>query len=311
MTGALRSLLSSDRPSCRVRVTGLLGTGGGAQVYAVEIDGVPHIVKVFDGRRSLSRVLENYRRSGRSHRVVLASDADDNPLRHDLMLLRVPPARVLHPSDLASRRVRLGLVERLLSVYRHHTGGVVSPDVLRRMLEEAAPGALSAVARVVPELRQQFEDAVRSTARFLARGPELLAAPERLLHNDLWWANIVVTPDERVYLIDWESVGEGDYLADLAQLRVMFHRDGPEHAFGPAIQVDFLAEDFLSELIERISRVLRDTTARRRFAFYLTYKSIRRLALYDHDELSGEDQGFVRYLADAVGTRGRGGRSRD
>src|SRR5690606_13935191 len=56
-------------------------------------------------------------------------------------------------------------------------------------------------------------------------------APLSVLHNDFHPFNLLLTPDDRLYVIDWGSLEVGDYRADLAWTLMLFNIHGePPHS---------------------------------------------------------------------------------
>jgi hypothetical protein len=81
-----------------------------------------------------------------------------------------------------------------------------------------------------------------------------------------------VAKDE-VYLIDWEAVKTGDYLEDLAFLRVMFDHRNLHHnlsGFWKEKRNIQAANNFLAGMIEDYERAFEDDTIRMRLKVYLT-----------------------------------------
>lgn len=80
-------------------------------------------------------------------------------------------------------------------------------------LEDLKRAAIQAEnCRAVPEwgtLAAEVADNLRSL-------PELKGLPKGLIHTDIHEGNLLVDPDGRLYLLDWEDAGQGELVLDLA-----------------------------------------------------------------------------------------------
>jgi thiamine kinase-like enzyme len=103
--------------------------------------------------------------------------------------------------------------------------------------------------------------------------------PSSLLHNDLWWDNIIVAADD-VYLVDFESVKTGDYAEDLAFIRVMFdyYPQYYQRRFWHNERDEASANEFIDGIIRHYQREFDDPGLPERMQFYVALQALRRLS---------------------------------
>jgi aminoglycoside phosphotransferase (APT) family kinase protein len=101
---------------------------------------------------------------------------------------------------------------------------------------------------------------------YLVANEAIFRVPQSLVHGDLYWSNVLVTPGGEAVLIDWLGLSYADYCVDLATFWVGFLRCSPGGmCFGKGAPV----EVYYRRLLEIYRQTFNDQTIIERLHFYL------------------------------------------
>lgn len=264
-----------------LQAIGMLGRGGSGSVFSLHINNHYYVIKIYTSHAAYVRERRNWRRLVWPPEVILAVPAGKNPLGYDIVVTAVPQGVSFNSTNL-QEWVADKLSERLIEMHRVRRARTVSVASLRRAVADVAWGATQAAASVSDEARLMVEGVVVGLGHFLDTKGQIMRVQPSLLHNDLWWDNIIIARDD-VYLIDWEWVKLGDYAEDLAYARVMlgfvpvYDRS---HRFWQGDPDDKVANRFFYHITDTYSREFEDMTLDDRMRFYLSLQTLRRLSDY-------------------------------
>jgi thiamine kinase-like enzyme len=249
---------------------GLLGAGAQSSVFSILIDGRHHVLKAYQNSDSFDRELKNHRKLSQPPRVILTSRKDQNSMHLDLLLTAVPSGRTLNSSDLTDR-VRDQLAEQLLHLHRLRRRQPVRVELQLARFHRVAGPALRQIEIVSPQQATAARAIMTGAETYFNKYRGHFVVKKTVLHGDLWWSNIIVTPED-VYLIDWENVKSGDVLEDLAKLRVLmdyaYHRPNSPRFWAGRRQPQ-RADWFIQGMADQHGRELPDPSIAIRLPFYL------------------------------------------
>lgn len=263
-----------------IQAIGLIGRGASSSVFSLLIDGKYHVLKLYYSHYSYLREQRNRRRLIWPPKILLSSGQSKNNLGYDLVVTEVPPGVSFNSTYLIDWvQERLG--RHLMDLHRIHRARKVSTVRLRQSFTDTEPGALRAAALMggsAPRVVRRFLDEVPA---WIASHKRIMSVASSLLHNDLWWDNVIIAKDD-VYLIDWESLRTGDYAEDLAFARVMmdyvppYH--GPDKQFWRTARNAQAADRFWTGIIDMYKHEFEDYNLHARLRVYLILQTMRRLS---------------------------------
>lgn len=281
-----------------IQPIGLLGRGQHSSVFSLLINNQYHVLKVYAVPSSYAREMRNRKRLIWPSPIVLNSPRTKNSLGYDLVITKVPEGEIFTSEHLL-QWVMENLSQHLLELHSIRRRRSVAAQPLIDRLGKEVEGA-QAIAR---DVKGKDGELIVLTAH--RRALELIHAhrskfrvPQSLIHNDLWWGNIIVARDE-VYVIDWETVTTADYLEDLASLRVMFDHENWHKKLGgfwrekrnPAA-----ANAFFAGILEAYAKAFDDDTLYLRLKVYLTLASLRWLNIMNVDKNKFKVNKRAKYL---------------
>lgn len=264
-----------------LQATGMLGRGGSGSVFSLHINNRYYVIKIYTSHAAYVRERRNWRRLVWPPQVILSLPANKNPLGYDIVVTAVPQGSSFTSENL-QEWVSDKLCERLFEMHRVRRTRKITAASLRRSIDDVAWGATQAAAGVSEESRLMVENIVEELRRFLDRSSAIMRVQPSLLHNDLWWDNIIVARDD-VYLIDWEWVKIGDYAEDIAYARVMMGFVpvyDPSHRFWREQPDNMAANRFFARITDAYKREFEDSSLDERMRFYLCLQTLRRLSDY-------------------------------
>jgi aminoglycoside phosphotransferase (APT) family kinase protein len=257
--------------------SGPLDHSSRSTVYAVTIDHKYYVIKFYHIHANYVRDLRNYRRLPKPPEILLALNGPQNPFKSDFIITAVLQGSSMTSNDLTVT-VALRLSRYLIELHRVRRSRPVSISSLHRAIDDTAYGAPGAAG----SKKAVVTNTIASMHKFLDSQGEIMRVTPSLLHNDVWWDNIIVTPND-VYLVDWEWMKVGDYAEDLAHARIMLaHR--PNHDKRRQFWLETPNEDkanrFFRVIADQYVREFGDRTLYDRLKFYLALATLRRLS--DH-----------------------------
>jgi tRNA A-37 threonylcarbamoyl transferase component Bud32 len=270
----------------QIQPIGVLGRGASSTVFSLLINGNYHVLKVYYSHTSFLREQRNRRRLIWPPRIVLASPKSDNSLGYDFVITEVPQGISFNSEHLLDW-VQEKMGRHLIELHRLRRARKVATPGLLQALYDVQTGALKAGDMYGPTGRQQIAALFAQVESWLAHHAKLMRVESSVLHNDLWWDNIIVANDE-VYLIDWESMKTGDYAEDLAFSRVMMDYTTPQYqkrTFWHSARNEDAANRFWSGIIEMYQHEFDDKTLPERLKFYLVLQTLRRLSDIAYSDL--------------------------
>lgn len=265
-----------------IQPIGLLGKGAHSLVYSLLINDAHHVLKVYLRRESYDQEVRNLRKLSSPPKIILNSRRSENSLGYDLIITRVPVGRAM-TSEYMQDWVKDRLGHHLVELHRIRRRRKIDINHLLKRLERFRHRALMAVTEMVPERAEAVAEICTQLERQIKLDRKQLEINRSLLHGDLWWNNVIVTPDE-VYLIDWESVHTGDAMEDLAMFRGLIDCVYPypnAPAFWVAERSPEQADLFLDGIIDLYRSEL-GPSVDKRFKIYFALFSLMRLrVMYD------------------------------
>jgi len=260
-----------------VHVDGPLDESERSSVFSVTIDHRYYVIKLYHIHANFVRDLRNYHRLPNPPQVLMAMKSQDTKIGYDFIITKVAQGRSMNSNDLTDTvAVRLG--QHMLDHHRVKRSRPVSVAKLHNSIDDTVYGSRGAAG----SKKNSVDHVVDSMHKFLEAQAPMMRVTPSLLHNDIWWDNIIVAREE-VYLVDWEWMKVGDYVEDLAYPRVMLvHR--PIHnrrrQFWQNAPDEAAANRFFRVLVDLHASEFDDTTIEIRLKFYLALMSLRRLSDY-------------------------------
>jgi hypothetical protein len=269
-----------------IQPIGLIGRGASSSVFSLLINGHYHVLKLYYSHTSFLREQRNRRRLIWPPRMLLSSKQNENSLGYDVVVTEVPEGTTFN-SDYLLDWVQDRLGGHLIELHRIRRARRVSTVGLRTAVNDVASGAQKAAdihGGTAPELIEKLLDELPA---WLTSNSHKMRVTSSLLHNDLWWDNIVIAKDD-VYLIDWESMKTGDYAEDLAFARLMMDYQPPyykDRKFWRVTRNEAAADRFWAGIIDRYEHEFEDETIHARLRFYLVLQTLRRLSDMAYSDL--------------------------
>lgn len=214
-------LSSQGLPVEEIRLIGLLGQGTRATVFSVQINGVYHVLKVYDSKESLRAELKNLRKVTPRERFLFSWQerlGDDRKI--NLAIIEIPEGQELNSGHLNDTRIE-SLVEQVNSLHRLRYRQRVSLASLRQRFERVRQPFMDHIT-LMGLSANQYDNLLASMEEMLEQQGDLFRVNKVRVHGDLWWPNVIVAGGG-VYLIDWESVHRGDACEDIAKLRTTIY----------------------------------------------------------------------------------------
>jgi aminoglycoside phosphotransferase (APT) family kinase protein len=260
-----------------VHTSGPLDSSSRSSVFALMIDHKYYVLKFYLIHANFVRDLRNYRRLPNPPPVLMALTSDQNPFALDLIITAVPQGTSMSSIDLTDT-VAYRLGRYLIDLHRVRRSRLVSVAGLHRAVDDTAYGAPGAAGPKKTAVKRT----ISSMHKFLDSHGEIMRVRPSLLHNDVWWDNIIITQNG-VYLVDWEWMKVGDYAEDLAHARIMLiHRPAhdPTRQFWDGEPDEKKANHFFKLIQDQYIREFGDRTLKDRLRFYMALATLRRLS--DH-----------------------------
>jgi hypothetical protein len=258
---------------------GLIGRGASSSVFSLLINGKYHVLKLYYSHASFLREQRNRRRLMWPPRLVLASRQNENSLGYDLVITEVPKGESFN-SDHLLDWVQDRLGRHLIELHRMRRSRKVTLSGLRQALADTEEGVMRAGDMYGPDGRARLTALMDEVRAWLARADGQMRVQTSVLHNDLWWDNIIVAHDD-VYLIDWESMKLGDYAEDLAFGRVMVDYRPDQYqsrGFWRTARNPAVMDRFWCGIVDMYAHEFQDNTLPDRLRFYLMLQTFRRLS---------------------------------
>jgi hypothetical protein len=269
-----------------IQPIGLIGRGASSSVFSLLINGHYHVLKLYYSHTSYLREQRNRRRLIWPPKLLLSSKQNDNSLGYDVVVTEVPEGTTFNSNHLlAWVQDRLG--GHLIELHRIKRARRVSTVGLRTAVSDVADGAMKAAEVHGGQAPALIASLVAQLPEWLNKHSAAMRVTSSLLHNDLWWDNIVIAKDD-VYLIDWESMKTGDYAEDLAFARVMMDYQPPyykERKFWQTSRNEGVADRFWAGIVDRYRQEFEDETIHDRLRFYLVLQTLRRLSDMGYSDL--------------------------
>ncbi len=261
-----------------MRLIGLLGQGTRATVFSAMIDGVYHVLKVYDSRDSLQAELKNLKKMIPKERFLFWWDENFGAAKLNLVIIEVPEGRELSSDQLTPDRAAQ-VADHLAQLHSIRYRQRVSLTGLKEQLRRHSQPFLAHI-KLMQRDPVPYQKLLDQMARMLDDQPEIFRANKVRIHGDLWWPNIIVAKED-VYLIDWEDMRRGDAAEDIAKLRIIiywlrnlnapaFFWQDPEHADCLGLLMQAIAS--------RHQQICDDPNFEYRLRFYLPLFCIRELA---------------------------------
>lgn len=252
-----------------IKLIGLKGSGDFSSVFAIDINGVHHVLKVYRLEESFQREIRHLRRQIPKDRFFFVWSARRNRFNYFITVIEVPDGNSLSERMLTPVvSEHLGDVLLNLHSLKSTKRRVAITDV-RTRLEEVRPWAIEHGSLYPAIGSARIEEVIDAALDYLDRHADRFRIRRTRTHNDLWWANVIVA-EEDVYLIDWENLGYDDYCRDLAFFRIMTYY---ERSVAPVTmwedEPDEAAFDaFLKPILDRYPDHFDDDFFWQRYGFY-------------------------------------------
>lgn len=263
----------------QIQPIGIIGRGASSTVFSLLINHKYHVLKVYYSHTSYLREQRNRRRLIWPPRFVFSSHQNENKLGYDLVITEVPEGVSFNSEHLLdSIQEKMG--RHLIELHRIKRSRKVSTAALHEALKDVENGSLKAAALYGPAGTEIVTNVMAEAAHFLNTLASVMRVENCVLHNDLWWDNIIVAKDD-LYLIDWESMKSGDYAEDLAFGRVMMDYTAPFYqnkSFWRTQRRPEVADKFWSGICDMYQEEFQDTTLPERIKFYLILQTLRKLS---------------------------------
>lgn len=262
-----------------IQPIGLIGRGASSSVFSLLINGRYHVLKLYYSHASFLREQRNRHRLIWPPRILLSSRHTENSLGYDLVVTEVPEGTSFNSSHLLDWvQERLG--QHLIELHRLRRSRRVTTSSLRQAISDTQSGALRAAEIHGGNAPNLVATLIADMQTWLQAHSSLMRVTSSLLHNDLWWDNIIIARDD-IYLIDWESMKTGDYAEDLAFGRLMIDYRPPyyqDRAFWQTPRNEAVVNRFWLGIADTYRHEFDDTTLDARLRFYLALQTLRRLS---------------------------------
>lgn len=135
-----------------------------------------------------------------------------------------------------------------------------NPDKTDEYLElfvDTQVNVLSKKSKMLPKLRSKMSEKVDQTALDATTRYELQARisgmkkHNKLCHGDFNPSNIIITPDNQVYILDWAHATQGNGSADAARTYLRFKLKGQDELAEKYLNLFSLKTDTAKQLVQR------------------------------------------------------------
>jgi len=271
-------LTTQGLPVEEIRLVGLLGQGTRATVFSVQINGVYHVLKVYDSKDSLRAELKNLKKVTPKDRLLFSwQERLEDDRKINLAIIEVPEGQSIN-SDRLDPDTTVSLVEQIATLHRIKYRQKVSLTTLEQQFNRTKKPFFEHIALMGLD-QKVYSKLIDALQAMLTKSPDLFRVHKVRVHGDLWWPNVIVS-DGGVYLIDWESVHRGDACEDVAKLRTVLHfpsNDQMTNFFWRSPEHANQVAQLTGQLVDRHNQ-LGDTTMVERLKFYLPAACIEHLA---------------------------------
>jgi hypothetical protein len=252
-----------------IKLIGLKGSGDFSSAFAVQINGVHHVLKVYRLEESFRREIKNLRRQIPKDRFLFVWPAKRNRFNYYVVIIEVPDGLQLHErmlTPLVAERFGDALIKLHSLQYKKKR---VSVKDLYSLFDEAERDAIAHGDLFAEIGSARVQNALQAGRSYLKRHEQTFRVPKSRTHNDLWWANVIVA-EEDVYLIDWENLGRDDYAKDLAFFRVManYERTAATVSMWDSDPGAPIIDTFMQPILERYPREFGDQNFWQRYGLY-------------------------------------------
>jgi len=270
-------LSTQGLPVEEIRLIGLLGKGNRAMAFSVTINGVYHVLKVYDSRDSLRAELKNLKKVTPKDRFLFAWEErlEDNR-KTNLAIIEVPEGHAINSSLLNEASIT-DLTNQVVTLHRLRYRQKVSYTALKQQLKRVEQPFLKHI-ELMGRDPKRYRQLLSDLDIMLTSSPDLFRTNKVRVHGDLWWPNVIAA-SEGVYLIDWESVHRGDAAEDIAKLRTTLHFANSD-ARSVFFWRDVIDSRHITNLMKQIlarHQELGDDTLPERLRFYLSAACIDHL----------------------------------
>lgn len=270
-------LQSQGLPIEEIHLIGLLGKGNRATAFSVTIDGVYHVLKVYDSQESMQAELRNLRKIIPKDRFLFWWQEAESTSPIFIAIIEVPEGSEL-TSNLLDERVMHQLAINLADLHRLQYKQQVSVGKLKEQFKRWKQPFLDHVTEMGRDIAP-YQEGIDKLKDMLESTPDLFRINKARIHGDFWWPNIIVAKED-VYFIDWESVKRGDPAEDIAKLRIFTYGYR-----SPTVPTFFWASPSdapkMSQLMHSIAEQNREVTGDKtlpdRLKFYLPYYCVHEL----------------------------------
>ena len=264
-------------PVEEIRLIGLLGKGTRASVFSVLIDGVYHIVKVYQSSETMRAELRNLKKVISKQQFFFSWEERFDNRKLNLVILEVPEGSELN-SGLINQTTADRLADRLAELHMIRYRQRVSLTSLREQLERYSQPYLAHIRLMGREVGQ-YQTILDQLHHTLDANEELFRTRKVRIHGDLWWPNVIVARED-VYLVDWESMRRGDAAEDIAKLRIIVY--GPRNLSVPTFFWQSSADGsqlslLIKTIVERHHELAGDDRLIKRLTFYLPFLAVQEL----------------------------------
>ena len=259
-----------------IELIGIKGEGDSSTVFAINIDGVYHILKVYRQEEAFQREIRHLRRQIPRDRSLVVWPASSNKFHYFIVIIEVPEGTQIRENMLSPN-----VSEQLAScLIEFHSSGSrrTRVDTQRevRQLNEASKDAIAHAELFPDELGSaKLKELIGQAESYALEHKNIFNLRQIRTHNDLWWANVIVARED-VYLIDWENVGWGDYCKDLAFFRLMIYYERtavPVSMWDESVDSEVF-DAFYQPVLEEYVEHFNDETFWQRYAFYAFEQAI-------------------------------------
>ena len=199
-----------------LRLIGLLGVGNNATVFSATIDGVHHVLKVYASKARMKVELKQLRKITSPETELFVFEDEMEDFDFSFFIIEMPQGHQLKSADLSPARSQ-SLADQLVWLHRVRFKQQVSVTTLKRRLQQCRL-ALDQIEELGLE-RANYRKILNDLKHLLVTNAEAFRVQKSRIHGDLWWPNVVATPDD-VYMIDWDEVRRADAAEDIAKLRI-------------------------------------------------------------------------------------------
>jgi hypothetical protein len=256
-------------PAQQLKLIGLKGSGDFSSVFAVTINGVHHVLKVYRLEEAFKREIRNLKRQIPKDRFLFIVPAKANKTGYNIVIIEVPDGSSLHETSLTplvAERLGDALID--LHSLQFKRRPITLPDV-QRYFHEARRDAV-AHGDLFPEIgSQRIADAIDAGLAYAKSHAKSFRVSRSRTHNDLWWANVIVA-QENAYLIDWENLGRDDYCRDLAFFRLMtyYERSAAPVSMWESAPDEQAIDTFMDAILSRYPKQFEDGSFYQRYGLY-------------------------------------------